>query len=151
MKLEVVVQYAVNRRGLPRADTVARWVKAALKGERSQASLVIRFVGNKEIFKLNELFKGKQAHTNVLSFPADDAFGHNPHELGDIVICKPVVAREAMLQRKKLRAHCAHMVVHGVMHLLGYDHVHVRDAREMERREIAILAALGYPNPYLPA
>jgi probable rRNA maturation factor len=152
MKLKVTVQYAVNRRGLPRADTIARWVRAVLKtGKKQQATLTVRFVGKLEILRLNNYFRGKQAPTNVLSFASDDAFGRNLYGLGDIVICKPIIKREAMLQRKNLAAHCAHMVVHGVLHLLGHDHVRARDALKMERREIAILASLGYPNPYLRA
>ena len=147
--IEVTVQYAVNRRGLPRADTVLRWVQAALRGKKLHASMTIRFVGKNEIINLNSEFRRKRVPTNVLSFPSDNAFGRNPVGLGDIVICKAVIKREAMLQCKKMQAHCAHMVVHGVLHLLGYDHARTGDAQKMEREEIAILAALGYPNPYL--
>lgn len=167
MKLAVTVQFAGSRRGVPHARTLARWADAAAargSSGRSQraavADLTIRVVGAAESRKLNRTWRGKDKPTNVLSFPSDASLplprslrgragrGHLPAELGDLAICAPVVAREAREQRKSAQAHWAHMVVHGVLHLLGYDHENDRDAALMEAREVKILAQFGYPNPY---
>lgn len=116
-----------------------------------QRELTIRVVGAAESRKLNRTWRGKDKPTNVLSFPALPV-GNGRHELvpelGDLAICAPVVAREAREQGKPAQAHWAHMVVHGVLHLLGYDHEVDRDAQIMEAREADILAGLGYSNPY---
>jgi len=117
-------------------------------------SLCIRIVGSSESRRLNREWRGKDKPTNVLSFPFDDsAVNSNKSRpsapwLGDIVICAAVVAREAREQGKPLSAHWAHMVLHGVLHLLGYDHVRERDAGRMEALEIRMLARLGFDNPY---
>jgi probable rRNA maturation factor len=107
-------------------------------------------VGGAEGRRLNRTWRGKDRPTNVLSFPAASAYGLGPGAslLGDLAICAPVVAREAREQGKEARAHWAHMVIHGVLHLLGYDHENDRDASRMETLERRILAQLGYPNPY---
>ncbi len=125
------------------AATVRRWAQAALERD---AVVTVRFVGTREGHTLNAMFRGKDYATNVLTFVYDDA---KPLE-GDLVLCVPVARREAARQGKTLRAHCAHLVVHGVLHLQGYDHDRDRAATRMERRESALLAALGYPDPYLP-
>lgn len=148
MKLSVTVQLASARRGVPHARSLNRWAQAAARAGGTHArndarDLTIRVVGAAESRKLNRTWRGKDKPTNVLSFPADM---HG--ELGDIAICAPVVAREAREQGKPARAHWAHMVVHGVLHLLGYDHEVERDAVIMETREADILARLGYANPY---
>lgn len=109
------------------------------------ASLSIRVVGTAESRRLNRTWRGKDKPTNVLSFPAPAT--QSPL-LGDLAICAPVVAREAREQGKSAQAHWAHMVVHGVLHLLGYDHELDRDAAVMEARETALLANFGYANPY---
>ena len=111
----------------------------------SDASLSIRVVGAAESRRLNRTWRGKDKPTNVLSFPAPAT--QSP-VLGDLAICAPVVAREAREQGKSAQAHWAHMVVHGVLHLLGYDHELDRDAAVMEARETALLANFGYANPY---
>ena len=107
-------------------------------------SLTIRFSDDAEITALNARFRGREKPTNVLSFP-DGQDGY----LGDVILAYETIAHEAAAQGKSLRAHTLHLVVHGVLHLLGYDHLHPRDARRMETLEIAILARLGVTNPYI--
>ncbi|HEX7966528.1 MAG TPA: rRNA maturation RNase YbeY [Gammaproteobacteria bacterium] len=136
--------------GVPDAAALARWVEAALMGRRTEAQLSIRVVGEAESAEFNGRYRHKAGPTNVLSFPAELPPGVPVAALGDLVICAPVVAREAAAQGKAAEAHWAHMVVHGCLHLLGYDHVDERQAAEMEPLETAILAGLGYPDPYAP-
>jgi probable rRNA maturation factor len=158
LKLSVTVQLAGARRGVPHSRSLDRWAQAAARAAKMsrrdremQRELTIRVVGAAESRKLNRTWRGKDKPTNVLSFPALPV-GHGQRELelelGDLAICAPVVAREAREQGKLAQAHWAHMVVHGVLHLLGYDHEVDRDARIMEAREADILAGLGYSNPY---
>ena len=163
MKLAVTVQMASSRRGVPHARSLNRWAQAACahhspRGDRELA-LTIRIVGAPESRRLNRDWRHKDKPTNVLSFPAAQlAPGKNGvpsrfpakeyAELGDLAICAPVVAREAREQGKTAQAHWAHMVVHGVLHLLGFDHENDRDADVMEAREAKILAQFGYHNPY---
>jgi probable rRNA maturation factor len=137
----VVVQYAIARSGLPAATTVRRWVHAA--ASRTLA-LTVRFVGAREGRVLNARYRAKDYATNVLTFVYDDG------ELlaGDVVLCAPVLRREARAQGKSVIAHCAHLLVHGVLHLQGYDHDREPVALRMERREAELLASLGYPDPY---
>jgi probable rRNA maturation factor len=137
----VVVQYALARSGLPAAPTVRRWVHAAAA---RALMLTVRFVGAREGRALNLRYRAKDYATNVLTFVYDDG------ELltGDLVLCAPVLRREARAQGKSVTAHCAHLLVHGVLHLQGYDHDRAPAALRMERREAELLAALGYPDPY---
>jgi len=142
----VTVQIATRRAGVPHARSFTRWANAAFAGaatRRSAASaeLTIRVVGAAESRRLNRTWRGKNKPTNVLSFSSE-------HELGDLAICAPVVAREAREQGKALAAHHAHMLVHGLLHLAGFDHERARDAARMESRESRILAALGFGDPY---
>jgi probable rRNA maturation factor len=124
--------------------------KWALATASKIQALCIRIVGAAESRKLNLQWRGKDKPTNVLSFPAGSTHpSPATRVLGDLAICAPVVAREAREQGKTLSAHWAHMVVHGVLHLLGYDHVKNRDAEQMEAREIAILSHFGYQDPYV--
>ena len=140
-RLNLSVQYACNREGLPlRADFV-RWARAALVGG---GEITIRLVGPDEGRALNNDYRGKDYATNVLSFPYDT----EPVVMGDLVICPSVVAREASEQNKPLAAHYAHLTVHGMLHLQGWDHDNDDDAEAMENEEKEILAALGYPDPY---
>jgi probable rRNA maturation factor len=110
--------------------------------------LSLRVVGRSEGCALNRRYRGRDYPANVLSFTAPRAARLRDRQLGDLVICAPVVAREARQQGKSLRAHWAHMVIHGTLHLLGFDHQRTRDAQRMERRETRLLRALGYPDPY---
>ena len=163
MKLAVTVQVASSRRGVPHARSFNRWAQAAcapyLPSNDREMALTIRVVGAAESRRLNRTWRSKDKPTNVLSFPAASlAPGKNGvpsrfpakeySELGDLAICAPVVAREAKEQGKPAQAHWAHMVVHGVLHLLGFDHETDRDAEVMETRETQILAQFGYLDPY---
>jgi probable rRNA maturation factor len=140
-RLNLSVQYACNREGLPlRADFV-RWARAALVGG---GEITIRLVDADEGQTLNNEYRGKDYATNVLSFPYET----EPVVMGDLVICPSVVAREATEQNKPLAAHYAHLTVHGMLHLQGWDHDNDEDAQAMEDEERKILAALGYPDPY---
>lgn len=159
-RLDVTVQIATDRRGVPHARTLASWARAAYESaERRQPqlsrprALTIRIVGASESRRLNRTWRGKDKPTNVLSFPAgplETAIPELP-ELGDLAICAPIVAREAREQGKPALFHWAHMIVHGVLHLLGYDHEDERDAERMEALEVRILARMGIDNPYVDA
>lgn len=127
---------------MPSPARLRAWAEAALAGQRGE--LTIRVVGGRESRALNRRFRGKDKPTNVLSFPYAE-----PGVLGDVVLCAPVVNREAREQGKSPAAHWAHMVVHGVLHLRGFDHIRHAEARVMESRERAILARLSFPDPYL--
>ena len=146
----VSVNYAVARRGIPAARSFRAWVDAALIGgrRRKPAEVAIRLVGSGEGRVLNRRYRQRDYATNVLSFPAELPAGLKLPLLGDIVICVPVVAREAREQGKNLRDHFAHLTVHGVLHLLGHDHQHAAEARRMENLERRILAGLKITDPY---
>lgn len=126
---------------MPSSARLKAWARAALAAENGE--LTLRIVGSGESRRLNREYRGKDKPTNVLSFPYEE-----PGSLGDIVLCAPVVNREAKEQGKTAAAHWAHMVVHGVLHLRGYDHIRAPDAKVMEARERAILARLSFPDPY---
>ena len=157
VRLDVAVGYAVPRTGVPAAVSFRKWVAAALDGRIREADLAIRIVGSKEGRALNHHYRGKDYATNVLSFPAEIAEGVKMPKgvkmplLGDLVICAPVVTREAKEQKKPLAAHYAHLTVHGALHLLGWDHEDEREAEAMEQLEREILAELGIADPYQPA
>ena len=138
------MQYACNDDALPSRSQLRRWVHAALE---APMQVTIRFVAAGEGRALNREFRGKDYATNVLSFPYGDHEGD--HATGDLVICAPVVRREAREQRKPLRDHYAHLVVHGMLHLQGYDHEKgEREARRMENREREVLARFRIADPY---
>ena len=157
VRLEVSVGYALPRTGIPAATSFRKWAAAALDGRIREADLAIRIVGSKEGRALNRHYRGKDYATNVLSFPAEVAEGVKLPKgvkmplLGDLVICAPVVAREAKEQGKRPNDHYAHLTVHGVLHLLGWDHEDEREAECMEQLEREILATLGISDPYLVA
>jgi probable rRNA maturation factor len=145
------ISYALPRRGLPAAQSFRHWIAAALAGARRRkpAELAVRLVGAAEGRELNRRYRGRDYATNVLSFPADLPPGVDLALLGDLVICAPVVASEAADQGKPLRDHYAHLIIHGVLHLLGYDHETAAGAARMEGMEIRILAGIGVANQYL--
>ena len=148
MTARLEVQRASDSKKIPTKTGLAKYVQATLDGRSTDAKLVIRIVDEPESQALNRQYRGIDKPTNVLSFPFE-APPHVPSKhIGDLVICAPVVEREAAEQGKALDAHWAHMVVHGVLHLLGYDHQTDADAETMEGLEIAILGRLGFPNPY---
>ena len=138
------MQYAPQVDGLPNRHQFRRWVKAALERD---AEVTLRIVGETEGRQLNRDYRGKDYATNVLTFAYSEPLSGQPL-LGDIVLCAPVLAREVVEQKKELLAHYAHLTVHGVLHMQGFDHEKVREAKAMEAREVAILAVLGYPDPY---
>lgn len=146
--LVVQVQYATERKGVPSAGELRRYATAALSGRLQRAEVLIRVVGENESAELNRSYRGKDAPTNVLSFPFEPPPGVPSALLGDVIVCAAVVRREAKEQGKPARAHWAHMVVHGCLHLLGYDHQDDEQAQEMESLETDILARLGIEDPY---
>jgi len=140
-QLELTVQYAVENSGLPTRRQLRTWVKAALQCD---SDVTVRLVGTEESRALNRQHRGRNRATNVLTFtyPETDPLS------GDIALCVPVVGREARQQHKALQAHYAHLVVHGVLHMQGYDHEKTADARLMEAVETEIVTSLGYADPY---
>ncbi|MCP4695514.1 MAG: rRNA maturation RNase YbeY [Gammaproteobacteria bacterium] len=150
-KVEIAVQTACEEVELPSVETITVWVNAALDNARyrpeKQVQITVRIVDEPEGKRLNETWRHRQGPTNVLSFPFDDSPGDAPL-LGDIVICAPVAAREAREQHKPATAHWAHLVVHGSLHLLGYEHEGEKQTAAMEALEVYTLQQLGYPNPY---
>ena len=151
-RLDVAVSYALPRAGLPAANSFRKWVAAALDGRIREADLAVRLVDAREGRSLNRHYRGKDYATNVLSFPAELPEGLPEGVtfplLGDLVLCAPVVAREAREQRKPLAAHYAHLTVHGALHLLGWNHEDEREAECMEALEREILAGMGIDDPY---
>ena len=137
------VQHAVSRAGLPARWSLRNWARAALERD---AEVTMRFIGVTESARLNAAYRGKPSPTNILTFVYDDM--RVGRLSGDLLLCVPVLRREAREQGKTLRHHCAHLVVHGMLHLQGFDHERAREARRMEAREIAILAMFGIPDPY---
>ena len=148
-EVEMELQLACEAGGLPSQQQFTSWAAAAIEAERLPVELVIRVVDEAESQALNHRFRDKNGPTNVLSFPFEAVPGLQLNHLGDLVICAPVVQREAAEQGKPVEAHWAHMVIHGVLHLQGYDHQLESDAVNMETLEIRILQQLGYANPYV--
>ncbi len=144
VKLELTVQKAVNSPGLPTNALLRRWLAAALA---QSAAITVRFVGVAEGRELNRAYRNRDYATNVLSFGYGRA-GRGQPLVGDIVLCAPVLRREARAQGKALTAHAAHLTVHGALHLQGHDHQRPRTAARMEALEAKILAELGYADPY---
>ena len=147
-KSVIELQYASIASGLPSRAKFCRWAEAALAGRSEGTELVIRVVDEVEMTALNRRYRGSNRPTNVLSFPFEAPPPIETDLIGDLVICAPVVEREAEEQGKGLEAHWAHLVVHGVLHLLGYDHTGANDTEEMENLERSVLHALGFPDPY---
>ena len=146
--VDLELQIAVEGFELPSTQEMELWVKTALRDSMEQAELTIRIVDVAESQMLNSTYRGKDKPTNVLSFPFEAPPGIELPLLGDLVVCAAVVKQEAIDQNKPLDAHWAHMVVHGCLHLLGYDHIEDIEAEEMESIETQLIESLGYNNPY---
>lgn len=145
-KLEV--QLASTASDQPRQQQLQHWVDHALKQAQGDTEIVIRIVDADESQQLNQRYRQQDKATNVLSFPFQTPLGISTDLLGDLVICAPIMATEAEQQNKTAEAHWAHIVIHGVLHLLGFDHIEHQDAQRMESEEIKILHSLGFANPY---
>ena len=138
-----------NIEGLPTEEQIVQWATAAVQPEGDEVEMTVRIVDEAESHELNLTYRGKDRPTNVLSFPFECPDEVELPLLGDLVICRQVVEREAAEQEKPLMAHWAHMVVHGSLHLLGYDHIEDDEAEEMESLEAQIMQGLGFDDPYL--
>ena len=138
-----------NIDGLPTEEQIVQWATAAVQPEGDEVEMTVRIVDEAESHELNLTYRGKDRPTNVLSFPFECPDEVELPLLGDLVICRQVVEREAAEQEKPLIAHWAHMVVHGSLHLLGYDHIEDNEAEEMESLETQIMQGLGFDDPYL--
>jgi probable rRNA maturation factor len=145
--LVVDIQRASESAGLPTDGELAAWARAGFQGEE-EAEVTVRLVDEAESAEFNGRYRGKDRPTNVLSFPFEAPPDIPLNLLGDLVICAGVVATEANAQQKSISAHWAHMVIHGMLHLQGYDHVNLEDAVIMEGLETRLLSALGFPAPY---
>ncbi|NGX14757.1 rRNA maturation RNase YbeY [Wenzhouxiangella sp. XN24] len=148
MTLRIDIQVAGSRSGLPDVARLRHWARSALAGRRTDAELSIRIVDAAESQALNRRFRGKDRPTNVLAFPAELPPDLGLPLLGDLVICRDVVEAEAAEQAKPPHAHWAHMVIHGTLHLVGFDHETEEEAGKMEAAEAEILGELGWPDPY---
>ena len=135
--------------GLPAEADFRRWLEAVLPQFQPESEVTVRLVDEAESHELNHTYRGKDKPTNVLSFPFEAPPGIELPLLGDLIICRQVVEQEAREQEKPLEAHWAHMVIHGSLHLLGYDHIEDEEAEEMESLETEIMLALGYADPYI--
>jgi len=146
--MSITVQFATDDVDLPAAEQIGHWAATTLASEHCDAEMTVRIVGRKEGERLNREWRGRDGATNVLAFPLDGPH-LTPSLLGDVVICAPVAAAQSAAGSTGVEAHFAHLVVHGTLHLLGYDHLGEDDARAMESLERTILAELGYPDPYV--
>ncbi|PKH20532.1 rRNA maturation RNase YbeY [Enterobacterales bacterium CwR94] len=138
-----------DEKGLPSEAQFQHWLEAVLPQFQAESEVTLRLVDEAESQELNATYRGKDKPTNVLSFPFEAPPEIELSLLGDLIICRQVVEREAQEQQKTLDAHWAHMVIHGSLHLLGYDHIEDDEAEEMESLETEIMLALGYPDPYI--
>ncbi len=145
--MKVEVSYGVSRRGIPAARTFQDWIEEAGVALGLRGRVSVRVVGEAEGARLNREFRGRGGATNVLSFPAG-TFPCRERFFGDIVLCAPRVAKEARAFGRPARAHYAHLTIHGLLHLMGYDHLRPSARRRMESLEIRLLGALGLPDPY---
>ncbi len=148
MTIRIDIQHATEDTDIPDNSLIIKWASKAVLNDNKEYELTIRIVGIDEATQLNETWRNKKGPTNVLSFQFDGNQELAPELLGDIVICSPVLRKEADLQDKSLEAHWAHMVIHETLHLQGYKHDNNKDAEIMESLEIELLDSLGYTNPY---
>ena len=142
------IQYACSADWLPEEAEITRWAETALQDQSVESELGVRLVDEEEGKQLNQQWRQGKTATNVLSFPADIELDFEPRLLGDVVICIPVIEREALAQGKTPINHLAHMVIHGTLHLIGYDHIEDKQAEHMEAMEIQLLKSLNIDNPY---
>ncbi len=148
---QIDIQRACTAAGIPPDDQISSWARSALQQQPEAGEVTIRLVELAEMQQLNARYRDRDAPTNVLSFPAEKLPEVPDAPLGDIVICAAIIAQEAQAQGKAPSAHWAHMIVHGCLHLLGYDHIEPGEAQQMEGLEREILAELGFPDPYRDA
>lgn len=148
MAIILDIQSASSSEDAPDEESIKRWVSAVIGSKEGDTELSVRIVDEPEGKKLNETYRGATGPTNVLSFPFDEKTPEPLPLIGDLVVCAPVVAREAQQQNKDLTAHWAHMIIHGVLHLLGYDHQNDSEAAIMETLETEIMQKLGFAPPY---
>ncbi|MEZ9231860.1 rRNA maturation RNase YbeY [Vibrio amylolyticus] len=150
MAIELDLQLAVeNETGLPSESDIHLWLSKAVTNFQANAEVTVRIVDIEESHQLNLQYRGKDKPTNVLSFPFEAPPGVELDLLGDLIICRQVVEQEAKEQDKPVMAHWAHMVVHGSLHLLGYDHIEDDEAEEMESLETEFLMSMGFQDPYI--
>ncbi|WP_139684621.1 rRNA maturation RNase YbeY [Vibrio tasmaniensis] len=150
MSIELDLQLAVeSEQGLPTEQDIQLWLDKTIPQFQENAELTVRIVDTEESHQLNHDYRGKDKPTNVLSFPFEAPPGMELDLLGDLIICRQVVEKEAEEQSKPLLAHWAHMVVHGSLHLLGYDHIEDDEAEEMESLETEIMQTMGFEDPYI--
>ena len=145
----IEIQTIFKSNGQPDQEQIQRWVDAALEDVNQETEIVVRIVDEQESAELNEQYRHKPGPTNILSFPVEVPEGIELNLLGDLVVCAPVLEKEALDQHKALTDHWAHIIVHGVLHLLGYDHIDDDETKLMENKEISILNKLNIKNPYL--
>jgi len=150
MAIELDLQLAVEQEdGLPSFEDIHLWLSKAVSQFQPQAEVTVRIVDEQESHQLNLEYRGKDKPTNVLSFPFEAPPGIEMDLLGDLIVCRQVVEQEAIEQEKPLSAHWAHMIVHGSLHLLGYDHIEDDEAEEMESLETEIMQSMGFEDPYI--
>lgn len=147
-QITVDIQHATTFTPLPSDADITRWGQHAVTHLHRDVEITVRLVDEPEIQRLNATYRGKDKPTNVLSFPVDLPPGIQDDLLGDIVICPAIVMAEATMQHKSYDSHFAHMIIHGCLHLMGFDHVTAEQANIMEPKEIELMAALQFPNPY---
>ena len=148
MKPEVTIQSVTDSNMIPSEENIKQWIYSAINELSETKELTVRIVDEAESAELNQSWRNKAGPTNVLSFPYDDNGFEHSNLLGDLVICAPILEQEAKQQNKALEAHWAHIIIHGSLHLLGYDHINSTDAEIMESKEKIIMANLGYDDPY---
>jgi len=148
---QIEIQRICKSKDQPDQEQLQRWVDAALDGFNQDTEIVVRIVDEQESAELNQQYRHKPGPTNILSFPVEIPESIELNLLGDLVVCAPVLEKEALEQYKALTDHWAHIVVHGVLHLLGYDHIDETQAELMENKEITILNTLSIKNPYIQA
>jgi probable rRNA maturation factor len=145
----VEIQTTLSSNALPSPEKIQQWVDTTLADFNQDTEIVVRIVDEQESSMLNKQYRHKIGPTNILSFPIEVPEGIDLNLLGDLVICAPLLEKEALEQNKPLMSHWAHIIVHGILHLLGYDHIDDDEAEIMENKEIKILSTLNIENPYI--